>query len=65
MEMLLITALAAQAAAAAGPPMPPAADPNETIIVTGTRLSGIRAKDSVEPVQVVSSKSLEQSGSRG
>lgn len=63
--MLSITALAAQAAAAVGPPTLPASALNETIIVTGTRLSGIRAKDSVEPVQVVSSESLEQSGSPG
>ena len=63
--MLSITALAAQAAAAVGPAIAPAPAPDETIIVTGTRLSGVRAKDSVEPVQVVSSKSLEQSGSQG
>ncbi len=60
MSMLLIAVLAADAV----PALQPTA-PSDTIIVTGTRLSGIRAKDSAEPVQVVSAESLEQSGSPG
>ena len=62
MTTMLIALWAAEAATAANPSVA-ATPPSETIIVTGTRFSGIRAKDSPEPVQVVSAQSLEQSGS--
>jgi len=65
MEILLAAAAAAQLAPA-NSATPPNAGPNSaasnTIIVTGTRFSGLRAKDSPEPVQVVSGDAIQRSG---
>ena len=63
MPILVAAALAAQLAGAdsAATAAQPVAD---TIIVTGTRFSGLHAKDSPEPVQVVDAATLEQAGSR-
>lgn len=63
MSALLFAAAAAQAVAT--PDSPPEIVASDTVIVTGTRLSGIRAKDSAEPVQVVSKETLEETGSPG
>ena len=66
MDILLAAAAAAQLAQANPVPPPADADPNaaasQTIIVTGTRFSGLLAKDSPEPVQVVTSAAIERSG---
>jgi iron complex outermembrane receptor protein len=67
MAIFAIAALAAQLASAVPVADEQAADNNqansgETIIVTGTRFSGTRAEDSVDPVQVVSSAELDHAG---
>ncbi|MES2120207.1 MAG: TonB-dependent receptor [Pseudomonadota bacterium] len=56
MNILAVAAYAAQMASAQP------ADPSGTIIVTGTRFSGVRAEDSVDPVQVVTPAELEHAG---
>ncbi|MBV9529461.1 TonB-dependent receptor [Sphingomonas sp.] len=68
MSALLAAAVAAQVASAQ-PPMDQHGiapdsnrEPDDTIIITGTRFSGLRAKDSLEPVQVVTSQSLKVAG---
>lgn len=43
-------------------PQEPNRPPDQTIIVTGTRFSGLRAKDSPEPIQVVTSDALKTAG---
>jgi iron complex outermembrane receptor protein len=68
MNALLAAALAAHlASGASSSAQDPAAQdpdqaPDQTIIVTGTRFSGLRATDSPEPVQVVTSDALRTAG---
>jgi iron complex outermembrane receptor protein len=69
MSILAVAAFAAQLASAqAGvaadeqPSSSAAATSSNTIIVTGTRFSGVRAEDSVDPVQVVDSAELNHAG---
>jgi len=68
---MTIFAIAAAAAQLAYAQPNPAADPHsnekssdaaQSIIVTGTRFSGVRAVDSVDPVQVVSSADIQHAG---
>jgi len=64
MHILAAAAVAAQvASAAAGSESTnTGVSADETIIVTGTRFSGLRASKSTEPVQVVSSGELQTAG---
>jgi iron complex outermembrane recepter protein len=65
MNIVMAAAVAAQLASAGASedsstvPSPPA---GETIIVTGTRFSGLLAEDSPEPVQVVDAAAINRSG---
>jgi iron complex outermembrane receptor protein len=69
MNVLLAAAAAAAQIASARPeatePEAAATSSDSTIIVTGTRFSGLLAKDSPEPVQVVNSATLERAGPPG
>ena len=62
MTILAAAAFAAQIAAAQPAPDNGDASPTGTIIVTGTRFSGIRAEDSVDPIQVIDRKSIDRAG---
>jgi iron complex outermembrane receptor protein len=63
MYVFALAALAAQLASSEAPaPGDTQPSDNATIIVTGTRFSGVRAQDSVDPVQVVSSAELQRAG---
>ncbi|MDB5962786.1 MAG: TonB-dependent receptor [Massilia sp.] len=56
---------AAQQLAMAGPAAPDAVNPDikvEAVIVTGTRVGGLKAIDSASPIQVLDSTSLERTG---
>ena len=64
MSLMIAAAMAAQLATSV-PAEPETEHAGDVVIVTGTRLTGLRAKDSIEPVQVVSEKALEQTGSPG
>lgn len=59
MSILVAAAVAAQLAATETAVAEPQS-PTDTVIVTGTRFSGLRAKDSLDPVQVVDGAALEQ-----
>jgi iron complex outermembrane receptor protein len=69
MHIFVIAAFAAQLAST---PFPPASEPQssdadgsaatQTIIVTGTRFSGVRAADSTDPLQVVTPAELDRAG---
>ncbi|MEO6225788.1 MAG: TonB-dependent receptor plug domain-containing protein, partial [Sphingomicrobium sp.] len=69
MNIVIVAAAAAQLASVqtqppANPPAPDSQDPasTATIIVTGTRFTGIRAEDSVEPVQVIDVSEIARAG---
>jgi iron complex outermembrane receptor protein len=63
MTILAAAAFAAQMASAQQAGVQPADNPaTETIIVTGTRVAGVRAEDSVDPIQVIDRKSIDRAG---
>ena len=61
MTLLAAAAFAAQIAASQ-PADSSDASPTGTIIVTGTRFSGTKAEDSVDPIQVIDRKSIDHAG---
>lgn len=68
MHILVVAAFAAQLASAHSAPEADQASKNDTseatqtIIVTGTRFSGLRAVDSIDPLQVVTAAELDHAG---
>ena len=62
MTILAAAAVAAQIAAVQPAPDNGDASPTGTIIVTGTRFSGTKAEDSVDPIQVIDRKSIDHAG---
>ena len=63
--MLHASPAAAQQLAMAGPAAPDAVNPDikvEAVIVTGTRVGGLKAIDSASPIQVLDASSLERTG---